>query len=166
MIFIEVIIISIDPDYVLVYCMACRTKTTLPEARETGYAICKICNTILCPDCIKAYEGSEPTQHASFMGRPPHPLELGYLPVSDILIFAEKITRELSGELVWKCFYKNEEAFYGRFPILSKKPKKQGQEPDIRMEVPIREEYWRNFGTVITRRNRGKFVSWEKLVTD
>ncbi|MFX0095820.1 MAG: hypothetical protein ACFFBD_29040, partial [Candidatus Hodarchaeota archaeon] len=73
---------------------------------------------------------------------------------------------ELSGELVWNCFYKNEEALLGHISGFSTKAKKQHKESGGDMEVPIREEYWRNFGTVITRRNRGKFISWERLVTD
>lgn len=146
--------------------MACRKKVSLPEGREIGFQICRTCNTILCPTCITAYLESEPTQHASFMGRAPHPLDLGYLPVSDILIFAEKMTRELSGELVWNCFYKDEEALFGRVSGFSAKSKKQQKTSEMNLEVPIREEYWRNFGTVITRRNRGKFLSWERLIAD
>ena len=96
-----------------------------------------------------------------------HQLSPGPIPVEKVIMFVEQNKPEgITGGLLETLFFEDEQM--GFMPFYASVEKKREDEPededDLSLEPPkIQEEMWSSFGFVMTKRRRGKFITWEKI---
>ena len=154
--------IEIDENNIVLRCVADNKAEFIEKAVLHGWKQCKVCKYPICDECLKIFLGdnetaSEPTCPGSFV-KFTHTLVIEPIPTEIILIEAKKIPSQLPpiGLLLDKAFYSNptdiqdtnhpiHNYFHNNSIFFAK------------------QEQWANMGSVIVKRNHGKYISWEKL---
>ncbi|MBD3189883.1 MAG: hypothetical protein GF308_04530 [Candidatus Heimdallarchaeota archaeon] len=153
---------------VSVRCAGHNGRATLKEAVETGWRMCRICKSFICPSCIQEFDLKMNGLCPSFIfGMEKHDLSPGPIPVEEIMLFAkDNKTEGITGGLLEALFFEEEQRGFMPFytEIDEKIPKEPTEEKVTENEhTKIQEEHWKSYGFVMTKRRRGKFVTWEKL---
>lgn len=95
-----------------------------------------------------------------------HQLSPGPIPVEKVMLFLEQNKKEgITAGLLEALFFENEQMSYQPFYTeVEKKVIVKDEETTIELEpANIQEEMWASFGFVMTKRRRGKFITWEKI---
>ena len=155
---------------VSVRCAGHNGRVTLKEAIDSGWRMCRICRSFICPSCIQEFDFKMGGTCPSFIfGVDQHMLSPGPIPVEEVMLFVETNKQEgFTGDLLESLFFEDEQMGFVPFyaAIDNKKPqtKTEKEEIELTKEPPkIQEEMWSSFGFVMTKRRRGKFITWEKI---
>lgn len=160
--------VTITTTTVSVRCAGHNGRATLKTAVEAGWRMCRICRSFICPKCIEEFDLKMKGTCPSFIfGMDQHKLSPGPIPVEEVILFAESNKQEgITGGLLETLFFEDEQM--GFMPFYAAIEKKKGEEveeeDELSLEPPkIQEEMWSSFGFVMTKRRRGKFITWEKI---
>ena len=152
---------------VSVRCAGHNGRATLKEAVEAGWRMCRVCRSFICPKCIDEFDLKMKGTCPSFIfGMEQHQLSPGPIPVEEVILFVESNKKEgITGGLLETLFYEDEQmGFMPFYAAVEKKKEKEEEEEDLSLEPSkIQEEMWSSFGFVMTKRRRGKFITWEKI---
>ena len=152
---------------VSVRCAGHNGRATLKEAVEAGWRMCRVCRSFICPKCIDEFDLKMKGTCPSFIfGMEQHQLSPGPIPVEEVILFVESNKKEgITGGLLEALFYEDEQmGFMPFYAAVEKKKEKEEEEEDLSLEPSkIQEEMWSSFGFVMTKRRRGKFITWEKI---
>lgn len=152
---------------VSVRCAGHNGRATLKEAVESGWRMCRICRSFICPKCIQEFDLKMNGLCPSFIfGIENHDMSPGPIPVEEVILFAEENKAEsFTGGLLEALFFEDEQM--GFMPFYATVGEEEGdkiEEEELAAEPPkIQEENWKSFGFVMTKRRRGKFVTWERI---
>lgn len=164
--------INVDDVRVVLKCATCKTTQFLEKAALEGWRQCMACEIHICAGCIQEFQrisqnsGSPAVCPGPYL-RFNHDMTLGPIPVADLIIMAQRQPEEpapMTGILLQRAFYAKpvfsaqyipEDSPDSHHPIISFDSK----------VAKVRQERWANMGTVIVRRNRGKFITWERLAS-
>ncbi|MFW9923276.1 MAG: hypothetical protein ACFFDW_08340 [Candidatus Thorarchaeota archaeon] len=151
---------------VSVRCAGHNGRATLKEAVEAGWRMCRICRSFICPKCIEEFDLKMMGTCPSFIfGIEQHHLSPGPIPVEEVILFVEQNKPEgITAGLLESLFFEDEQM--GFMPFYASIDNKKGidDEEDMSQEpAKIQEEMWASFGFVMTKRKRGKFITWEKI---
>ena len=154
-------LVEIDENHIVLRCVADNKPEFIEKAVLNGWKQCKTCKYPICNECLKIFLGenntNEPTCPGSFL-KFSHTLVLEPIPTELILVEAKKDQSQLPpvGLLIEKAFYsKPVSDTTNSSPIHS-----YIQNNSVFL---ARQEQWSNMGPVIVKRNRGKYISWERL---
>ncbi|NHJ41228.1 MAG: hypothetical protein FK731_14445 [Asgard group archaeon] len=153
---------------VSVRCAGHNGRATLKEAVEEGWRMCRICRSFVCPKCIQEFDFKMGGVCPSFIfGIESHQLSPGPIPVEEVILFAEQNKSEgITGELLEALFFEDEQMGFMPFYATIDKGTHEETEDDDELSLEpakIQEEMWASFGFVMTKRRRGKFITWEKI---
>ena len=153
--------LEIDEENIVIRCVADNKSELIIKAVLNGWKQCKTCSYPICNECLTTYlaveEGTNPVCPGSYV-KGNHVLVLETIPTELILIEARKIPSQLPpiGLLLDRAFYSN--------PLAVKDDKHQIDAYFHSNSVYLaKQEKWANMGSVIVKRNHGKYISWEKL---
>jgi len=157
----------ITTNTVSIRCVGHNGRATLKDAVSEGWRMCRVCLSFICPKCIKEFDLKMGGVCPSFIfGIEKHQLSLAPIPVEKVLVFVEENKTEgITAGLLETLFYEDEQmGFIPFYATMDDKPKKDGSIEEDNAEPPkIQEEIWASFGFVMTKRRRGKFITWEKI---
>ena len=154
---------------VSVRCAGHNGRATLKEAIEAGWRMCRICKSFICPNCIQEFDLKMNGTCPSFIfGIEKHDMSPGPIPVEEVILFVESNKSEgITAPLLEALFFEDEQMGFIPFYAAVDKKKPDKAKPETEegtTELPkIQEENWKSFGFVMTKRRRGKFVTWEKI---
>jgi len=155
---------------VSIRCVGHNGRATLKEALKEGWRMCRVCLSFICPKCIQEFDLKRGGVCPSFIfGMEQHALSLAPIPVEEVLVFVEQNKTEgITAGLLEALFYEDEQMGFIPFYATVEDKKLLGgvalEESDENSEPPkIQEEIWASFGFVMTKRRRGKFITWEKI---
>jgi len=153
---------------VSIRCAGHNGRATLKEAVEEGWRMCRICRSFICPKCIQEFDFKMMGKCPSFIfGMDEHQLSPGPIPVEKIILFAEENKPEgITGELLEALFFEDEQMGFMPFytEVTNSNDEEEEEDDELSLEPPkIQEENWASFGFVMTKRRRGKFITWEKI---
>lgn len=151
---------EIDETNIVLRCVADNKSELLEKAVLNGWKQCKTCKYPICNICLKIFLGENednPLCPGTYL-KYNHTIVVENIPTEIILIEAKKSSMlPKTGILINKAFYLvQDDALDGRSKIIEKK----FEESSVSF---ARQEQWLNMGSVIVKRNRGKYVSWERL---
>ena len=155
-------------DTVAVRCVADGKVELITNAVLKEWKQCRTCSYIICKECLVEflsfdYDGTGAKCPGSTFRRGVHKLDVGEIRLDEILkIVQKKQLRPAGGILL-------ERAFYSRPKI--QKSLEDSLDTTMVMSLSIadgpgvivRQEEWSSMGSVIVKRNRGKYVMWERL---
>lgn len=154
-------VIFTDEKNVMLRCVADTKAEFIERAVLKGWKQCKICKYPICNECLKIFQGEnpmeEPTCPGSFL-KFNHTLVPENIPTELILIEANKNLSTLPpiGLLLEKAFYSK--------PASEEETNKPFHSYMQNNSVFLaKQENWANMGSVIVKRNRGKYISWERI---
>ena len=153
--------IEIDETNIVLRCVADTKAEVLEKAVLNGWKQCKTCKYPICNDCLPYFTeentSNEPLCPGSFL-KFNHALVLEPIPTELILIEAKKNLSELPpiGILIDKAFYSTPATASDETHVTHS----YMQNNSIFL---ARQEHWANMGSVIVKRNRGKYISWERI---
>jgi hypothetical protein len=154
--------LAIDEKNVVLRCVADTKAEFIEKAVLQGWKQCNVCNYPICNECLEVYQGTDPDEPGHCPGSYltfSHTLILANIATELILIEASKIQSHLPpiGILINKAFYSSQ--------MLNSEQDRTLLDNYIRNESVFlaKQENWANMGSVIVKRNRGKYISWEKL---
>ena len=149
-------------DEVSIRCMGCFEKLNLEQAVRNGWKMCKHCNFTICSLCLNDLE--EPKKCLSHVCSSKKRLLLVEpLPVEKIIIFAQNnYQSDYHQGILYKLFYKDKEKLYA--PPFFSVQEKESELEEIEQPSQVQQEIWKNFQLVITKRKRGKFITWERVI--
>ncbi|HUU77081.1 MAG TPA: hypothetical protein VMX55_01960 [candidate division Zixibacteria bacterium] len=152
---------------VSVRCAGHNGRATLKEAVEAGWRMCRICRSFVCPNCIQEFDMKMMGKCPSFIfGIEEHQLSPGPIPVEEVILFVESNKSEgITAGLLESLFFEDEQmSFMPFYAEVDNKKEEQEEDDELNLEAPkIQEEMWSSFGFVMTKRRRGKFITWEKI---
>ncbi len=151
---------------VSIRCAGHNGRATLREAVDAGWRMCRICRTFICPNCIQEFDLKMTGACPSFIfGIDRHQLSPGPIPVEEVMLFVESNKSEgITGGLLETLFFEDEQMGFMPFYAAVEKKAEEENEDELNLEPPkIQEEIWSSFGFVMTKRRRGKFITWEKI---
>ncbi len=154
-------VIFTDEKNIMLRCVADTKAEFIERAVLKGWKQCKICKYPICNECLKIFLGenpmNEPTCPGSFL-KFNHTLVPEPIPTELILIETKKNQSQLPpiGILLDKAFYVK--------PASDDESKRPVHTYLQNNSVFLaKQEKWANMGSVIVKRNRGKYISWERL---
>jgi hypothetical protein len=140
---------------ILIWCSCCRKQIELDHALMQGWKYCNTCCHFTCADCLHDTGNKCYSDLCRNIEEQP---QLTTIPVEKIVLFSKTnqnpIQQMDKDSLIFKLFYRDEYIKNTPFEVLHQQAE---------AEVKTTEEIWRAHGIVITKRRRGKFISWEKL---
>ncbi|MHA1220768.1 MAG: hypothetical protein ACTSQB_03450 [Candidatus Heimdallarchaeota archaeon] len=152
---------------VSVRCAGHNGRMTLREAVAAGWRMCRICRSFICPKCIQEFDFKVGGVCPSFIfGIENHQLSPGPIPVEEVILFVEQNKPEgITAGLLETLFFEDEQmGFMPFYASVDKNAEKEEADDDLNLEpAKIQEEMWASFGFVMTKRRRGKFITWEKI---
>jgi len=152
---------------VSVRCAGHNGRMTLREAVAAGWRMCRICRSFICPKCIQEFDFKVGGVCPSFIfGIENHQLSPGPIPVEEVILFVEQNKPEgITAGLLETLFFEDEQmGFMPFYASVDKNVEGEEADDDLNLEpAKIQEEMWASFGFVMTKRRRGKFVTWEKI---
>ena len=141
--------------------MGCAESVGLEEAVRREWKGCDTCHFFICGLCF-ADLGDAPPCLSYLCQRSGKPLLAGAIPVEKVLFFAGHQVQQTERQgLLYRLFYEEREDLDLPFTLVEMA---EEEEDDIRGPLTLQEEVWQNHRLVVTRRRRGKFVSWEKIL--
>lgn len=154
--------IEVDENNIVLRCVADNKAEFIEKAVLNGWKQCKTCKYPICAECLKIFLGeeegiNEPICPGSFL-KFSHTLELELIPTELILIEAKKVHSQLPpiGLLLDKAFYSRPNTVTDdKHPVNS-----YFQNNSVFL---AKQEQWANMGSVIVKRNHGKYISWERI---
>ncbi len=153
--------IEIDENHIVLRCVADTKAEFIEKAVLNGWKQCKTCKYPICDECLKIFlgenESNEPVCPGSFL-KFNHTLILEPIPTELILIEAKKNLSQLPpiGLLLDRAFYSH--------PLQAEDDKQvPGAYFRNTSAFLAKQENWSNMGSVIVKRNRGKYISWERM---
>jgi hypothetical protein len=101
------------------------------------------------------------------LGIEKHLMELEPIPTERIIVFAEEfqptsITADLLEDLFYDDYKQSSRPFYASVSQSLESEEEKTVTSDSAY-AKIQEEHWKSFGFVMTKRKRGKFITWEKI---
>ena len=160
---------TITTTTVSIRCAGHNGKATLKEALEAGWRMCRTCRSFICPKCIQEFDFKMKGMCPSFIfGIENHPLSLAPIPAEEVILFVEANKQEgISAGLLEALFFEDDQMSFTPFYASTelKHDKSEIMEENEKLTEPpkIQEEIWASFGFVMTKRRRGKFITWEKI---
>ena len=155
--------IEIDESHIVLRCVADTKAEFLEKAVLNGWKQCKTCKYPICNECLPYFipNDDDPTNQPLCPGsvlKLNHPLVLEPIPTELILIEAKKNLSQLPpiGILLDKAFYSNPPTTSEESPITHSYLQNNSA-------FLAHQEHWANMGSVIVKRNRGKYISWERI---
>ncbi|MFW9928538.1 MAG: hypothetical protein ACFFD1_04025 [Candidatus Thorarchaeota archaeon] len=153
---------------IAVRCVADGKIDIVTNAIMKEWKQCETCSYVICKNCIDEYQnyatenGNIICPGSSFR-RKVHNMNLINIKVEEILIVAKKRQiKPVTGILIQKAFYQPNvvqttlsDALDDSMLFLL--------EQEIKKNITIKQEEWSNMGSVLVKRNRGKYVMWERL---
>ena len=155
--------IDVDETNIVLRCVADNKAELLEKAVLNGWKQCQLCKYPICNECLSIFqnedtEGSEPVCPGTYL-KFNHTLQIENIPTEIILMEAKKRSKLPStGILITKAFYSDESVTSGSTQESSFARKYEDHAISL-----ARKEQWSNMGSVIVKRNRGKYISWERL---
>ena len=149
-------------DEIILRCVADNRPEFLEKAVLNGWKQCKICKYVICNECLSIFlpdNNSESVCPGTYL-KYNHNLVIENIPTEIIIIDAKKHSKLPStGILINKAFYSdNEETVFGDDESSKFLNKYENQAVSL-----AKKEEWSNMGSVIVKRNRGKYISWERI---
>lgn len=154
-------VIEIDENNIVLRCVADNKPEFIEKAVLNGWKQCATCKYPICNECLKIFLGDDPTIEPTCPGsflKFNHALVPEPIPTELILVEAKKNLSQLPpiGLLIDKAFYSHPDSSLDKnHPIHS-----YVQNNSLFL---ARQEQWANMGSVIVKRNHGKYISWERL---
>ena len=152
---------------VSVRCAGHNGRVTLKEAVEAGWRMCRVCRSFICPKCIEEFDLKVNGLCPSFIfGIEEHQLSPGPIPVEEVILSVENNKKEgITGGLLESLFFEDEQmGFMPFYATVNAKEEEEEDEENLSLEpTKIQEEMWSSYGFVMTKRRRGKFITWEKI---
>lgn len=155
-------------DTVAVRCVADGRVDYIRNAVAQDWKQCKICNYIICKSCIEEYQQYKTDDGAivcpgSYFRRDTHNMDLSPVLLDEILLIAQKKQiKPATGLLIQRAFYQPKRQQESLLDILDDSMIFQITSTD-ESGISVKQEEWMNMGSVIVKRNRGKYVMWEQL---
>jgi hypothetical protein len=158
--------VIITTNTVSVRCVGHNGRVTLKEAVDSGWRMCRVCHSFICPQCIEEFDVKMNGTCPSFIfGMESHQLSPGPIPVQEVMLFVETNKQEgLTAPLLEALFFEDEQMGFMPFyaSVNDNQPEEEEEEEEL-TPPKIQEEHWASFGFVMTKRRRGKFITWEKI---
>ncbi|MHA2363638.1 MAG: hypothetical protein ACXAC7_06750 [Candidatus Hodarchaeales archaeon] len=161
--------LKLGSEYIAVKCVGDGQTDLIEKAVLAGWKQCKECGYVICRSCISEFTQFAKEQSkkiscpGSFLRTKQHVMDLVPIPVEDFIVMAEKHlgpTPPATGILIHRAFFsqktvldeENEgvKSYINPNPLLSS-------------FFIAKQEHWASMGTVIVKRDRGKFITWERL---
>ncbi|KKL13461.1 hypothetical protein LCGC14_2525540 [marine sediment metagenome] len=156
------------PSDIAVRCVADGKLNIMTNAIMKEWKQCNTCSYIICKECIEEFQeyktisGSIICPGSSFR-RKTHNMDLGEIKMEEILLIAKKKQiKPVTGLLIQKAFYQSskiqttiEDSLDETMIML--------MDENINPNVSVKQEEWSNMGSVLVKRNRGKYLMWERL---
>lgn len=153
---------------IAVRCVADGRIDIMTNAVMKDWKQCEICSYIICKDCIeefsqyKSENGSIICPGSSFR-RKNHNLSLKEIQMEEILLVAKKKQiKPATGMLIQKAFFQPEKTQTSLEDSIDETMILLLNE-NINQNVTVKQEEWSNMGSVLVKRNRGKYLMWERL---
>ncbi len=147
-------------DEVSLRCMGCSNHIDVEEAVRRDWKTCERCHFFVCPECL-ADLGTDPVCLSYACQRLGRKMQVGSIPVEKVLFFAGREARSTDPDgLLYRLFYEENENLDLPFTLV------EVPEPEVEAQLgplTVQEEVWKSHRLVVTKRRRGKFVSWEKI---
>jgi hypothetical protein len=159
----------LDSDDIELVSVATGRRVTLEVAAREGWVVCDHCGAPYEPtDVDLLREGDDTARCVSDVCRHRRsPLVTAVLPVDRIVVFAQtRMHREFREGVLFRLFYQDDErSIHPHFTLRERAPDDDGPRRPVMPEVEprVQEENWAGKGLVITKRRRGKFVTWVPL---
>lgn len=152
---------------IILRCVADKKSELLEKAVLKGWKQCQVCKYPICNSCLNIFlsqdqnqgESSHPSLCPGTYLKFNHKLIVENIPTEVILVKArnqEQLPR--TGILINKAFYVPFER-----TSYSSEENSFSTIYENRAVSLARKEEWANMGSVIVKRNRGKYISWERL---
>ncbi|MHA1983874.1 MAG: hypothetical protein ACW967_05935 [Candidatus Hodarchaeales archaeon] len=129
---------------------------------------CETCSYIICKDCIEEFSqyktesGSVICPGSSFR-RKNHTMALKDIQTEEILLIAKKRQiKPATGVLIQKAFFQPQKTQSSLEESIDETMIMLMNE-NINQNVTVKHEEWSNMGSVLVKRNRGKYLMWERL---
>ena len=153
---------------IAVRCVADGKIDIMTNAVMKEWKQCGICSYIICNECIKEFSQYKTDSGfvicpGSSFGRKNHTMTLQSIKMDEILLIAKKKQiKPATGRLIQKAFYQ---------PTLEQTSLENSldetmimlMDANINSDISVRQEEWSNMGSVLVKRNRGKYLMWERL---
>ena len=156
----------VSTETVSIRCAGHNGRATLREALDAGWRMCRVCRTFVCPACINEFDMKMQGLCPSFIfGVDQHQLSPGPIPVEEVMIYVEQNKpKGITGGLLEVLFFEDEQMGFMPFYASVEDKEEEMEEDELGLEPPkIQEEIWSSFGFVMTKRRRGKFITWERI---
>jgi hypothetical protein len=153
--------LDVDDTEIILRCVADKKSELLERAVLNGWKQCQICKYPICNDCLHIFlnEAENESVCPGTYLKYNHNLIVENIPTEIILIEAKKQSKlPPTGILISKAFYLNIEE-----KETTSEPKSFSAKYENKAVSLARKEEWANMGSVIVKRNRGKYISWERL---
>ena len=142
---------------VKVWCMGCSQQVSAEEAALLNWKYCSHCHHFICPECLSNL-GSKPKCLSERCSQESLYMHIEDIPLAKITMFAKSQLTELPSDcLLYKLFYKVDE-LYAEGPKMN-----LGSDEAADLFIQTAEETWKNQRLVLTKRSRGRFISWQKI---
>lgn len=147
---------------VAIRCQACSAQAQLDDAVRNGWQSCMHCGSFVCAECLQDFGGqfqclsSVCLQAGRMFSSAP-------IPVDRVLVFARsQQLLEMEDSFLSRVFFDNQSTWGPSGYTLrgAEQPEKVlGDEEPGKVQT----ETWNGHQLVITRRKRGRFVTWERI---
>jgi hypothetical protein len=149
---------------IAIRCQACGTRCDLVDAVKCGWRSCTHCGTFLCHDCLTDLGDASPCMSAVCMAAHRR-FSSAPIPVDRILVFARsQQVLEMENSFLDRMFFAHDATRVGQaYNLRPVAGDAAGATPGDDALAHVQTETWRGHHLVITRRRRGKFVTWERV---
>ena len=146
---------------IAIRCQACNQRCDLEDAVKRGWRACACCGSFVCDLCLNDFGESFPCLSSVCLSQnrlfDPEPI-----PVDRVVVFARaQQLLEMEDSFLSRLFF---EDVVGRgiepYALQAVREEDRGDGDD---QTRVRTETWQGHHLVITRRRRGKFVTWERV---
>lgn len=153
-----------DLSLISVKCAAHGGRATLSEAVLKNWRMCNVCHLFVCQPCADAFFELQGGSCPGSTAETEHVMDLVPIPSNEVVQFVEKTVKAPEvGELVYEAFFKDRVAVVDPLAASTSLIEKKARKEELDAIAVLRQEQWRNMGTVMVKRARGRFVTWEAV---
>ena len=146
---------------VAIRCQACNAHSELDKAVKAGWQSCIHCGSFVCADCLADLGESFPCLSSACM-RAERMFSATPIPIDRVLVFARtQQLLDMEDSFLSRVFFDEYGAWGPNGYAL--RGTEQAAAPPQDDPGKVQAETWEGHQLVITRRKRGRFVTWERV---
>ena len=149
-----------ETDHIAIKCAADNRTAKLEEAVLADWKQCSECSLFICKSCIDEFNKTSGACPGSILGNL-HEMSLELIPVKDLILMAKKHTipsMPATGLLIYRAFF-NQALKIGASGSTGQNSMNN---PFLNSAFFVKQEKWVT-GSVLVKRDHGKFITWERL---